>query len=141
MPATGRLGCAAWEVNRIKLGLHMGYWGAAPVDIMPLVMEATKKARVKADQNTAGRELYRPYNSNEVTGDEVKAVTQGDKIAKVLWQAYDLWKDAYDVKQTGNAEQEQAVAIDARGISGTHGVVLKLFDATKIGRVSTIEFR
>jgi hypothetical protein len=46
-----------------------------------------------------------------------------------------------DVKRTGETEQEQSVAIDARGISGTHGVVLKLFDATKIGRVSTIEFR
>ena len=46
-----------------------------------------------------------------------------------------------DVKRTGDAEQEQAIAIDARGVSGTHAVVLKLFDATKIGRVSTIEFR
>jgi hypothetical protein len=46
-----------------------------------------------------------------------------------------------DVKSTGNAEQDQTVAIDARGVSGSHGVVLKLFDATKIGRISTIEFR
>lgn len=46
-----------------------------------------------------------------------------------------------DVKSTGNAEQDQSVAIDARGVSGTHGVVLKLFEATKIGRISTIEFR
>jgi hypothetical protein len=46
-----------------------------------------------------------------------------------------------DVKRTGNAEQDQTVAIDAHGISGAHGVVLKLFDATKIGRISTIEFR
>jgi hypothetical protein len=46
-----------------------------------------------------------------------------------------------EVKRTGDAEQEQTVSIDARGVSGTHGVVLKLFDATKIGRVSTIEFR
>jgi len=46
-----------------------------------------------------------------------------------------------DVKRTGDTEQEQTAAIDARGISGTHGIVLKLFDATKIGRVSTIELR
>jgi hypothetical protein len=46
-----------------------------------------------------------------------------------------------DVKRTGDAEQDQTVAIDARGVSGTHGVVLKLFDATRIGRLSTIEFR
>ncbi len=46
-----------------------------------------------------------------------------------------------DVKSTGNAEEDQTVAIDARGVSGTHSVVLKLFDATKIGRISTIEFR
>ncbi len=46
-----------------------------------------------------------------------------------------------DVKRTGTAEQEQSVAIDARGVSGTHAVVLKLFDAQKIGRISTIEFR
>ena len=46
-----------------------------------------------------------------------------------------------DVKRTGDAEQDETVSIDARGVSGTHSVLLKLFDATKIGRISTIEFR
>jgi F420-dependent oxidoreductase-like protein len=29
-------------VRRIKLGLHMGYWGASPTDFMPLVLEAER---------------------------------------------------------------------------------------------------
>ncbi len=46
-----------------------------------------------------------------------------------------------EVKDTRGAEQDQTAAIDATGVSGMHGVVLKLRGATRIGRLSTIEFR
>jgi Carbohydrate binding module (family 6) len=45
------------------------------------------------------------------------------------------------VKRTGGADQDQSALIDASGISGPHAVVLKLVDATRIARLSTIEFK
>lgn len=45
------------------------------------------------------------------------------------------------VKRTGAAEEDQSALIDASGVSGSHAVVIKLFDATGIARLSTIEFR
>jgi hypothetical protein len=45
------------------------------------------------------------------------------------------------VKSTGASEQDQSAVIDASGVSGAHAVVLKLLDATRITRLSTIEFR
>jgi hypothetical protein len=46
-----------------------------------------------------------------------------------------------DVKGTGGIVRDQSVALDARGVSGMHAVVLKLYDATELARLSTIEFR
>jgi len=45
------------------------------------------------------------------------------------------------VKRTGAADEPQSALIDASGVSGTHAVVLKLVDATRIAHLSTIEFR
>jgi hypothetical protein len=45
-----------------------------------------------------------------------------------------------EVASTGGVEKPQSVAIDASGIEGSHAVVLRLFDARKVARVSTIEF-
>jgi hypothetical protein len=45
------------------------------------------------------------------------------------------------VQRTGAAAQDQSAPLDARGVSGTHAVVLKLVDATRIAHLSTIEFR
>jgi hypothetical protein len=46
-----------------------------------------------------------------------------------------------DVKRTGAVAEDQSALIDASGVSGSHAVVLKLIDATRIARLSTIEFR
>ena len=46
-----------------------------------------------------------------------------------------------DVKSTGGAEQAQSAALDASGVSGMHAVVLKMYDATELAHLSTIEFR
>jgi hypothetical protein len=45
-----------------------------------------------------------------------------------------------DVKSTGGAEREQSALIDGSGVSGSHAVVLKLLGATRLARLSTIEF-
>jgi hypothetical protein len=46
-----------------------------------------------------------------------------------------------DVENTGGVERDATVAINGEGISGMHTVVLKMTDASKIGRLSSIEFR
>jgi hypothetical protein len=45
-----------------------------------------------------------------------------------------------EVASTGGVEKPQSVAIDASGIEGSHAVVLRLFDARKVARVSPSSF-
>jgi hypothetical protein len=45
------------------------------------------------------------------------------------------------VRPTGARDEDQSAVIDASRVSGRHTVLLKLFDATRITRLSTIEFR
>lgn len=58
-----------------------------------------------------------------------------------VWTEHGRRLGVLEVKSTGGVEQAQSAVIDASGLSGTHQVVLKFYDATRIGRLSTIEFR
>lgn len=69
----------------------------------PDLMEKTRLARAKADANNAGREVFRLYTSNNRLPDEITAEENGQKIARVLWQAYDIFRDAYNIKPSQNS--------------------------------------
>ena len=45
-----------------------------------------------------------------------------------------------EVASTGGVEKDQSAAVDTSGVEGPHAVVLKIFGARKVGRLSTIEF-
>jgi hypothetical protein len=66
-------------------------------------MEKTRLARAKADASTSGREAFRPYTSNNHIGDEILSDENAQKITRVMWQAYDLFRDAYSIKPSKNA--------------------------------------
>ncbi len=68
----------------------------------PSVMEDVKKSRAKSDKNSSGEKLYRPVAATDQHPEGTKTDSQGDKIASVLWQAYDAWNHAYNVNPSSN---------------------------------------
>ncbi len=83
----------------------------------PDLMEKTRLARAKADASTAGREAFRPYTSNNHVGDELLSDENAQKITRVMWQAYDLFKDAYNIKPSKNTFYDAV-----KWLTGTRGL-------------------
>jgi hypothetical protein len=115
----GWAGAGLWyhQIARINGSLINALDDMPVVVKFPLVMEDVKKSRSKSDKNNSGENLYRNVAATDQHPEGTKTDAQGDKIASVLWQAYNAWNNAYNVNPSSNF-----ITDIIKAITGTSGL-------------------
>lgn len=98
----------------------------------PRVMENVRKAQFKANSDNTGRDAFRPYLADNTA---VELEDPGDlPLATAMWEAYNLWTDAYNEPSTD-------IFVDSiRAVFGIDGLmnIQKNIDVHPLAQLSAV---